>query len=82
MEFPIRRVKSERSASEGAQFLRRAKSEHEALIGKLLEKADTFSSVETYTDAIGQALWSFAESLAKESWRNGIARGQARRQRG
>ena len=78
MDFPNRRGSGHRPASEGAKFLGQAKEEHAAIFHTLLEKADTFSSVETYTDAIEAASWKLTEALAKESWRNGVARGQTR----
>ena len=34
----------------------------------------------TYTEAIESASWKLTELLTKESWRNGIARGQGRNQ--
>ena len=78
MEFGTRYASGQRTASEGAKFLSQAKEEHAAIFRTLLEKADSYSSVETYTDAIEEASWRLTEHLARESWRNGRARGQSR----
>jgi hypothetical protein len=82
MEFTTRPAAKQKSASDGAEFLSRAKKEHESMMAELLAKADSYSSVETYTDAIELASWDFASAMAKTSWRNGVARGQARHNRG
>ena len=67
MEFSMRPAAKQKSASEGAEFLSRAKKEHESMMRELLAKADSYSSVETYTDAIEMASWDFASAMAAAS---------------
>ena len=69
-----------RPESEGQTFLTQAKARHAELFRNMLEHSEEYSSVETYTQAVEQAAWKLTELLTKDSWRNGIARGQGRNQ--
>ena len=57
------------------------KRAHADLFGELVERADEFSSVETYTEALRQDAWQLAERLVKQSYKNGVMKGQASRSR-
>ena len=80
MSFSLTKQEPNRPEYDGQKFLTQAKARHAELFRAMLQRCDQYSSVETYTEAIESASWKLTELLTKESWRNGIARGQARNQ--
>ncbi len=81
MEFPRKHEQQER-AGKGESFLATAKKRFSDIFTQFLDKAETFTSIETYTDALEKEAWQFCEQLAKQSWHNGVDRGQERRRTG
>jgi hypothetical protein len=81
MDFPRHRERQERPAK-GESFLTAAKTQFHELFSHYLEIADEFSSIETYTAALEADAWKLCEQLSKQSWHNGIERGQDRGRRG
>jgi hypothetical protein len=80
MDFPSKKNgQTKKPESDGQKFLTNAKERHAEIFQSFLAKADEFPSVDEYTDAIEKESWKFTELLTKESWRNGLARGQARK---
>lgn len=79
MDFPSKSKQQRPQRADGASFLKNAKAEHEALFVSHIGKADEFVSVDEYTDALQAAAWKLTEQIAKKSWKNGVARGEARR---
>lgn len=75
MDFPRRREQTERAAK-GESFLATAKKRFSDIFTQFLDQSETYSSIETYTDALEKEAWQFCEQLAKQSWHNGVGRGQ------
>ncbi len=80
MGFSFNRQETAKPETEGQKFLTQAKARHAEVFREMLQRCEEYPSVEAYTEAIEQASWKLTEVLTKESWRNGIARGQARNQ--
>ena len=78
MDFPGKEKQQGDQPANGATFLKNAKEEHQALFVGHVAKADEFASVNDYTDALEAAAWKLTEKFAKKSWKNGVARGEAR----
>ncbi|HZP01186.1 MAG TPA: hypothetical protein VFD30_12910 [Terriglobia bacterium] len=76
MEFP-KKLTPDQPAT-GTSFLAEAKAGHANLFRTFLLKAEDYPSVEEYTDALEAEAWTMTEAIAKQSWKNGVARGQAR----
>ena len=65
-------------ASEGKSFLTEAKARHRKVFTAFLKREEEWPSLEEYSNALEVEAWKVTEEIAKQSWRNGIARGQAR----
>jgi len=76
MEFGNKRKEARRQA-DGAKFMAQAKADHAAVFDSYIELQDEFDNVESYTRALQADAWKVTEQIAKQSWRNGIARGKA-----
>ena len=61
-------------------FLRQAQQKHQQLFRSYVRLQGEFRDLEDYTTALQADAWKLTEQVAKQSWRNGIARGQYRAQ--
>ena len=79
MEFPGKKSsRPERPAADKeAGFLTKAKEQHTALFADYIARAEEYE-FEEFMAALQTDTWCLTEALAKASWKNGIARGQAR----
>jgi hypothetical protein len=59
-------------------FLTTCKEQHQQLFAEYLDKAGTYSSLETFAEALREADWELTVAKLKESYRNGIASGMRR----
>jgi hypothetical protein len=79
MDFPKKH--NAETTTDGASFLAQAKSRHADLFQAFLLKSEDFPTLEEYSAALEKEAWQVTEAIAKASWKNGIARGQARQKR-
>ena len=63
----------------GKSFLAEAKAEYDELFARFAANADEYDSVDEYTDAVAAQAWELTEGVVKQSYRNGVRKGQARR---
>lgn len=80
VDFPKRGTKKESKATEkkSRNFLADAKAEHAELFQHYVSNAGDCDDIEQYTEALQADAWKLTERIAKQSWRNGIARGQSK----
>jgi hypothetical protein len=55
------------------------RAEYDALFARFMADADQYDSVEAYTDALAAKAWEITETVLKQSYRNGVRRGQGKR---
>jgi hypothetical protein len=71
--------KADVKTSEGKSFLAVVRAEYDALFARFVADADEYDSVEAYTDALAAEAWEITEGVVKQSYRNGVRRGQGKR---
>jgi hypothetical protein len=76
MDFPNKN--GAQHAGNGESFLTQAKGEHAEVFSAFLAKPEEYPTLAEYMAKLEAAAWKVTERIAKASWKNGIARGQAR----
>jgi hypothetical protein len=71
--------KAAATEADGTKFLDAVRAQYDELFARFVANAEEYSSVEEYTDALGAQAWEISETTLKQSYRNGVRKGQARR---
>lgn len=79
MEFSRFSERTEQTAPKGSAFLTESKAKLHEVFEANLERGGDFSTVERWAAALEADVWKLVEQLTKQSWRNGMNRGQERR---
>lgn len=79
MEFSGWGKRSDETAPKGSAFLTQSKEQLHEVFEANLARAGEYTTVEHWAAALEAAVWKLVEQLSKQSWRNGVNRGQERR---
>jgi hypothetical protein len=79
MEFSRFGKRAEDAAPKGSSFLTETKDRLHEVFQSCLERGGDFPTVEKWAAALEADVWTLMEQVSKQSWHNGIARGQERR---
>lgn len=79
MLFRKRQAK-QANAADGKSFLAKAREDHAAIFADIIEREEEFEQLSDFIDHLEAAAWQLCEAMAKQSYKNGIARGRSSRQ--
>lgn len=79
MKFNSKKAENSQKPPKGGEFLAKAKQEFMVICYEAVELEDQFDDLDRFVAYLSEQLWTYTEKIAKQSWKNGVIRGESRK---